>query len=160
MRKLVEVEEAKSLMTEAMDWSVFRWLLEKGRVRETADKANAALDALDKRVKARWRDEIRSAYGKSHGHDARNVKRHEAAADPGEPPVLTPETATFLEEVRHADQKAHRARMDAEKTFDEAERILSTSLAVEGCRKAIRSWDLHETAIRLAETGIASKAET
>jgi hypothetical protein len=159
MRKLVEVEEAKSLMTEAMDWSVFRWLLEKGRVRETADKANAALDALDKRVKARWRAEIKSAYEKSHQHAAHNVKRHEPSADPDEPPVLAPETAAFLEEVRHADRKAHRARMDAEETFDEAERVLSTRLAVEGCKKAIRSWELKETAVRLGETGIASKAD-
>jgi hypothetical protein len=41
--------------------------------------------------------------------------------------------------------------MDAEHTFDEAERLLSTSLAREGCQKAIRSWDLHEKAIRRAE---------
>src|SRR6266568_2454988 len=29
MRKLAEVEEAKELMTEAMDWSVFTWLFQK-----------------------------------------------------------------------------------------------------------------------------------
>jgi hypothetical protein len=41
--------------------------------------------------------------------------------------------------------------MEAEKAFDDAERQLSTSLAREGCRKAIHSWDLHEKAIRKAE---------
>lgn len=29
MQKLIPVEEAKALMTEAIEWSVWRWLLEK-----------------------------------------------------------------------------------------------------------------------------------
>ena len=44
MRKLLEVQQAKELMNEAKDWSVFKWLFEKPRVRETADLANDALD--------------------------------------------------------------------------------------------------------------------
>jgi hypothetical protein len=49
--------------------------------------------------------------------------------------------------------------MDAEDTFDEAEKKLSTRLAREGCRKAIDSWDLHEQAIRKSEAAIgATKA--
>jgi hypothetical protein len=47
--------------------------------------------------------------------------------------------------------------MDAEETFDEAERQLSTSLAREGCRKAIQSWELHEKAIRRAEALVPSQ---
>jgi hypothetical protein len=62
MRKLPEVEEAKSLMKEAMDWSVFKWLFEKSRVRETADQAKAALDKLNRSVKAHWSSEIKAAY--------------------------------------------------------------------------------------------------
>lgn len=45
-------------------------------------------------------------------------------------------------------QTAYRARMDAEDTFDQAERDLSVRLAREGCRKAIHSWELYEKAIR------------
>jgi hypothetical protein len=56
--------------------------------------------------------------------------------------------------MKEADDLAYRARMDAEKTFDDAEKQLSTSLAREGCRKAIESWDLHEKAIRKAEAMI------
>ncbi len=41
------------------------------------------------------------------------------------------------------------------KTFDEAEKQLSTSLAREGCRKAIQSWDLHEAAIHKAKAVIS-----
>jgi len=62
MRKLSEVEEAKKLMADAMDWSVLKWLWEKRTVRETADKANAALDMLEQKVKASWRDELKAAY--------------------------------------------------------------------------------------------------
>jgi hypothetical protein len=47
MRTLSEVEEAKALMIEAVEWSLFRWLFEKRRVRETADQANAALDKIE-----------------------------------------------------------------------------------------------------------------
>ena len=158
MRKLAEVEEAKALMTEAMDWSVFTWLWQKSRVRESADRANAALDELNKKVKARWTGDLKAACNGFHKHAAAGTNDHRTPADPDPPPAIAPETLTFLDEVKRADQKAHRARMDAEKTFDEAEKLLSTSLAVEGCRKAIRSWELHEAAIRLAEAGVAPKA--
>jgi hypothetical protein len=49
MRKLPEVQQAKELMNDAINWSVFTWMLEKSRVRETADQANAALDRLETR---------------------------------------------------------------------------------------------------------------
>jgi hypothetical protein len=62
VRKLPEVEEAKALMIEATEWSVFRWLFEKRRVREAADQANAALDKLNQAVKARWRSDVKAAY--------------------------------------------------------------------------------------------------
>jgi hypothetical protein len=48
------------------------------------------------------------------------------------------------------DDEASHARMDAEESFDNPERQLRTSLAREGCREAIHSWDLHEKAIRKA----------
>ena len=41
--------------------------------------------------------------------------------------------------------------MAAEKTFDDAERRLSTSLAREGCQKAILSWEIHGRAIGESE---------
>ena len=124
MDKLPEVETAKALMTEAVAWSVMKWLREKKRVRKTADQANAALDQLHQAVKDRWPDGVRAVYAKK---------------------------------VKEADDEAFRAHMDAEATFDEAEKLLSTSLAREGCRKAILSWDLHEKAIRKAEALIASR---
>jgi hypothetical protein len=53
--------------------------------------------------------------------------------------------------LKEADDAAYQARMDAEDIFDEAERRLSTSMAREGSRRAMASWDLHEKAIRKAE---------
>jgi len=124
MDKLPEVETAKALMTEAVAWSVMKWLREKKRVRKTADQANAALDQLHQAVKDRWPDGVRAAYAKK---------------------------------VKEADDEAQRAHLDAEATFDEAEKQLSTRLAREGCRKAIESWDLHEKAIRKAEALMGSQ---
>jgi hypothetical protein len=159
MRKLVEVEDAKQLMTEAMDWSVFTWLWQKTNVREIADKANAALDRMEKRVKERWRDDLKVAYRELLS-DGSTPKKHRAQSDAQDQPATDPQVLLFLHKVKQADKTAHRARMDAEKTFDDAERHLDTTLAKEGCRKAIHSWELHEQAIRQAEAGIASKAAT
>lgn len=151
MRKLAEVQEAKELMSQAIDWSVFRWLFEKPRVRKTADRANDALDRLERTVKARWSDELKAALRELSGRDTR---RHQKTQQP--PQTTDPEIRLLLEKIKAADDAARRARMDAEETFDEAERQLSTSLAREGCKKAIHSWELHEKAIRKAEAAMES----
>ena len=62
MRKLAEVQKAKNLMHEAMEWSAFKWSFKTATVRETADQAKAALDRLERAVKARWTDEAKAAY--------------------------------------------------------------------------------------------------
>ena len=149
MEKIPEVEAAKALMTEAVAWSVMKWLREKKRVRKTADQANAALDQLNQVVKDRWPDNTRVAYAWLVTQGCGN------ATVPGQPtpesPVIDPQSKLSAKKVKEADEAAYRARMDAEKTFDEAERQLSTALARDGCRKAIQSWELHEKAIRRAE---------
>jgi len=154
MDKLPEVETAKALMTEAVTWSVMRWLREKKRVRKTADQANAALDQLTQATQGLWPDRVRTAYA---GLVQQNGG---AAAAPGQQkplPVIDPDATLIAKKVKETDDEAYRARMDAEATFDEAERQLSTSLAREGCRKAIQSWELHEKAIRKAETVIRAR---
>ncbi|HMK29860.1 MAG TPA: hypothetical protein VK473_09280 [Terriglobales bacterium] len=157
MRTLAEVKEAKALMTEAMDWSVIRWLREKKRVRRTADQANAALDRLDQAIRASWSGDLKAAYEQAAVHlgeaSAGGGKRQPPRALPG----MDAQIMLLAKAIRAADDAAHRARMDAEATFDEAERQLSTRLARDGCRKAIDSWDLHEKAIRQAETAVRSR---
>jgi hypothetical protein len=150
MRKLPEVEEAKALMKEAMKWSMFTWLFQKSRVRETADRANAVLDKTNRAIKSRWSAEVRAAYRELTGKTGRRVSE--------DAPLKTPdsETKSLLEKVKLADEAARRARTDAQDTFDEAERRSSTELAREGCRKAIRQWELDEKAIRAAEALAAS----
>jgi len=143
MRKLAEVEEAKALMTEAIAWSVMKWMKEKKRVRAVADQANAALDALDQSVKASWSHEKKTAYDELAQTAAGSNNKKSAA--------ISPDVRKFVQTVKELDDEARRARMDAENTFDQAERMLSTSMAREGCQKAIHSWDLHEKAIRQAE---------
>lgn len=134
MRKLVPVEEAKALMNEALDWSVWRWLMEKRRVRETADRATEALGECERKVKAAWSEELRKV------------------ATNGRLRSLDSELKLALHELKQAEDAAEVARLDAEATFDEAERRLSASMAREGAEKAIASWELREKAIRKAES--------
>jgi hypothetical protein len=141
MRKLSEVEEARALMNEAVEWSVVKWLKEKKRVRKAADRANDALDELRKQIQDSWNDDLKAAY----------QELAASATKPGKSDMIDSPTMVVVKAVKRADDAAHRARMDAEDTFDEAERQLSTRLAREGSRKAIASWDLHEAAIRKAE---------
>jgi hypothetical protein len=135
-------------MNEAMRWSVMRWLREKKRVRKTADQANAALDRLSEELLQRWPDSIKSAYHalgsnnaglKSNGHPGQKTSAKEFRE------------LVIARQLKDADDEAFCARMAAEKTFDNAEKRLSTSLAREGCQKAILSWELHERAIRESE---------
>jgi type I restriction-modification system DNA methylase subunit len=134
MQKLIAVEEAKTLMNEAKEWSVWHWLTEKKRVRETADKATAALDEAEKKVKAGWSDVLKKAYRKASTDGALDGK-----------------TRAALERVREADEAAKAALQDAEDTFAEADKRMSVPLAREGAQKAIDAYELHEKAIRRAE---------
>lgn len=145
MRSLPEVQEAKSLMREAMEWSLFTWLFQKHRVREVADRANAALDKLNRTVKSRWSSELKAAYQELRA----NGRRHRA--DGSTYPAIDPEIIAFLQKIKECDDAARRARSDAQATFDEAERQLNTGMARDGCRKAIHQWELDERAIRRAE---------
>jgi len=155
MRKLSEVEHAKALMTEAMGWSVVKWLSEKKRVRKTADLANAALDRLDQEVKGHWRDELKTVYG------ALGAKGDGVGGQPHQQALqgIDPQIKLLVQRVKDADDEAYRVRMDAEDRFDKAEKQLSTRMAREGCQKAIDSWDLHEQAIRQSEAVLGATKE-
>jgi hypothetical protein len=136
MRRLVAVEEAKALLTEAIDWSIWRWMTEKGRVREVADRGTASLDEAAEATKASWSSDLKKAY--------RNLEE-------GQNHRVDPKIKAAAQRVKEANDEAYRARMDAEQTFDEAERRLSASMAREGARKALLAYDLREKAIRKAE---------
>jgi len=151
VQKLSQVEQAKALMREAVDWSAFKWLYDKRRVRKTADEANAALDKLNHDIKSRWKREIATAYQNLAANHGRGGRARSDAAD------CDPEILLFAKQVKDADDAAHRARMTAENTFNQAERRLSTDLAREACRQAVHSWELHEKAIRIAETALDFK---
>jgi hypothetical protein len=146
MQKLKEVEDAKALMTEAVNWSVMRWLAEKKRVRKAADLANAALDALDRQLKECWSDELKAAYDELPPiHD--KVEPLITPPKKKDKTVLDPGLRLLAKSIRQGDEAAWLAHLDAEDTFDRAEKRLSTSMAREGSRKAITSWELHEKAI-------------
>jgi hypothetical protein len=139
MQKLIEVEEAKAVMIEAINWSVMKWLREKKTVRKMADRANAALDANILQLRNDWDKPLLTAYKHL---DAQSTNDSGISAD----------LFNQAKKLKHAEDEARQARDDAENTFDEAEKQLSTTMAREGCRKAIRSWELHEHVIRLSES--------
>jgi hypothetical protein len=62
--------------------------------------------------------------------------------------------AAFQEnkELHAADRKAHKARMDAEAQFDEADRHMSAAMAREGAQMAIDAWAMREKFIRKLES--------
>ena len=62
MRKLEAVEEARAIMTQGKEWGVFKWLMEKRKVRGIADRATAALNEAEDKVKATWSDDLKRAY--------------------------------------------------------------------------------------------------
>ena len=154
MQRIPEVETAKALMNEATTWSVMKWLREKKRVRKTADLANDALDRMSLAVQEGWPAGVRAAYAAlatpGNGKSAARESQQDS-------PPIDAEMSLIVKKVKEADEQAYRARMDAEKAFDDAEKQLSTSLAREGCKKAIHSWDLHEKAIHKAEAVSSSK---
>jgi len=154
MHKLIEVEEAKVLMNEAKNWGVWKWLWEKSKVRATADRAVDALAEAERKVKASWSDDLQKAYREvealaSLNGNLKSKRRYEKAKE--EAKDIDPEIKRAVERVKEADDTAERARLDAEATFDEAERRLDTDMAREGAQKAIDSWELREKAIRRAE---------
>jgi hypothetical protein len=147
MLNIKEVEDAKALMTEAVNWSVVRWLAEKKRVRTASDIANDTLDAVDKEAKASWSDELKAAYDELPliGMPAEQGGR--ILQSNGKKVEIDPEVALLAKGLKQADEEAYRAHLLAEDTFDRAEKRLSTSMAREGSRQAIISWELKEKAI-------------
>jgi hypothetical protein len=154
MRKLAAVEEAKELFNEAKDWGVWRWLLEKRRVRAAADVANATLDQAEASVKAGWSDDLKRAYREleveAPVNGNRRARRQPEKAKE-EAKDVSPEVKLLAAQVKEAADRAYKAHLDAEEMFDEAERYLSAAMAREAAEKAIESWILHEKAIRKGE---------
>jgi hypothetical protein len=157
MKKLEAVEEARAIMTQGLDWGVFKWLLEKPKVRKIADRATDALNEAEDKVKATWSDDLKKAYNYLVAQDAEAGKGKKAAKGKGDPKDIDPELLAIAKGVFEADEETERMRLDAEDTFDEGERRMSVSLARDGARKALARYDLHEKAIRKAEAAARPK---
>jgi|SRR5208283_1815169 len=157
MKKLEAVEEARAIMTKGLEWGVFRWLMEKPKVRKIADRATEALNAAEDKVKATWSDDLKRAYNylATQGDDAGKGKK--GGKGKGDSQDFAPELLAIAKGVFEADEETERMRLDAEDTFDEGERRMSVSLARDGARKALARYDLHEKAIRKAEAAARPK---
>ncbi len=158
MQKIEAVEEARNLMLEAKDWSVWKWLTEKRRVREAADQANEALDKLEEKIKKSWSDELKHAYRELEEADPDHEQhRHSKKLD--QAIKISPEIRALAKKIKQAHDAAYDAHMRAEETFEVAASHLNLSMAREGTAQAIESWDLKEKAIRKAEAAARPRSE-
>jgi hypothetical protein len=150
MKKLEAVENSRAIMTQGLEWGVFKWLLEKPKVRKIADLATEALNNAEDSVKATWSDDLKQAFNylATQDDEASNGKKGKAKAVPKD---IDPELLAVARGVFEADEETETMRLDAEDTFAEGERKLSVAMAREGARKALATYDLHEKAIRKAE---------
>jgi hypothetical protein len=155
MKKLPAVEDARAVMTQGLEWGVWKWLLEKKRVRAIADVARGALDDLEMKVKLTWSDELKLAYNQpvTENGDAKQArgKSKPKGAKSAPSARIDPGVLAAVTKVKEADDDAYNAHEDAEDLFAEAERKMSTRMAREAARKALEAYDLHEAAIRKAE---------
>ena len=157
MRKLEAVEEARAIMTAGKEWGVFKWLMEKRKVRGIADRATAALNECEDKVKATWSDELKKAYNYLATKESDGGKGKKGAKSKDDAKAFDPEILAIAQKVLDADEETEIQRLDAEDTFAEGERQLSTSMAREGAGKALATYDLHEKAIRRAEAAARPK---
>ena len=153
MRKLPEVENARAIMTEGIEWGVFKWLLEKKRVRGIADVARAALDDCEAKVKATWSDNLKIAYNQlvEQNGNPKRPRKNDKPGNRAEEQAIDTQVIAAVKRIIEADDEAYNAHEDAEDLFAEAEKRMSTSMAREGARKALEAYDRHEAAIRKAE---------
>ena len=140
-------------MTEGTQWGVWKWLLEKKRVRAIADVARAALDRLEMKVKDTWSDDLKIVYNQlvSQEGDVKQARQKAKQGKKEAAPKIDSHVMTVVKRVKEADDDAYNAHEDAEDLFAEAERRMSTSTARAAARKALEAYDLHEAAIRKAE---------
>lgn len=155
MRKLVPVEQAKSLMREAVDWSLWGWLTRKRELRTTADSAWEALEALEQEVKVAWSDDLKLAYREVElsiavNGDAKVRRQLEKAKQ--EAREVAAEVKAAVRKLKEAEEEAHALHLQAEDTFDQADRRMSTAMACEGAQQAIEAWEAREKVIRKAES--------
>ena len=152
MKKLEAVETSRAIMTQGMEWGIFKWLLEKPKVRKVADRATEALNDAEDKVKATWTDDLKRAYNylatRDDGDSGNGKKGGKTKALPKD---IDADALAVAKGVYDADEETETMRLDAEDTFAEGEKKLSIAMAREGARKALATYDLHEKAIRKAE---------
>src|ERR1017187_6615709 len=110
MRKLEAVEEARAIMTQGLEWGVFKWLMEKRKVRIIADKATAALNDAEDKVKATWSDELKRAYNYLATQDGDATKGKRGTKAKGDAKAFDPEVLAIAQKVLDADEETERQR--------------------------------------------------
>jgi hypothetical protein len=158
MHRLPPVEEARAIMTEAQNWSIWKWLTQKPKVRAIADKATQTLKEAIESAKDSWSDDMNRAYNEVLAEaavDGSAPSKRKLANAKKDAQDVDPKIKTAARKAREAEHEGYRATMDAEDLFAESERRLSASMARQAAKKALESYDLREAAIRKAEAAAA-----
>jgi hypothetical protein len=161
MHKVAAVEEAKTLLEAAKEWGVWKWLTDKKKMRDAADKAWAAFDEVEAKVRGTWSDDLQKAYAELSAHaavpegGAAAKKKYDKTKKDAEG-VAAP-VKTQARKLRDADQEAYAVRMEAENMFVEAEKRMNTGMARDAAQKAIDAYAAREKVIRKFETVARAK---
>jgi hypothetical protein len=157
MKKLAAVEESRAIMTQGMEWGIFKWLTQKPKVRKVADRATEALNDAEDKVKATWSDDLKRAYNFLATQNRDGETNKKGGKGKNGTPTFDAALLAIANGVFEADEETEIMRLDAEDTFAEGERKLSIGMARDGARKALATYDLHEKAIRKAEAAARPK---
>jgi len=161
MQKVAAVEEAKTLLEAAKEWGVWKWLTDKKKMREAADKAWAAYDEVEEKVRSAWSDDLQKAYAE--------LSAHAAVADGGAPAKKKYDKAkkdaegvgapvkAQAKKLKDADEEAYAVRMQAEDMFVEAEKRMNTGMARDAAQKAIDAYVAREKVIKKFEAAARAK---
>jgi chromosome segregation ATPase len=136
------VIEAKRLLEETKQWWPWSWAadLNKIKLRSAIETATKALEREVEKAKNSWSREMQRAYRELTVAESRRASTSN----------IDPEIKRAARKLKDAEDELNLATVQAQKTFDEAERELNPSKAREGALQTAKAIEKHETVLSIA----------
>jgi hypothetical protein len=136
------VIEAKRLLDETQQWWPWSWAsdLNKIKLRSAIETATRALELEVEKAKNSWSREMQRAYRELTIPESRRVSTRN----------INPEVKRTARKLKDAEDELNQATLQAQKTFDEAERELNPSKAREGALQTAKAIAQHEFVLSIA----------